>query len=274
MPVNLPTHHIETDGGTQPRERLDADTVDRYTEALAAGNTFPPVTVFNDGQCFWLADGFHRLAAHRAAGLADILADVREGDQRAAILHAAGCNTTHGLPRSNADKRRAVETLLRDSEWQGWSDRRIARACAVSPTTVGTIRRLSVQFGQMHRTVEVERGGRSYQMKTGGIGKHGPDETLRDTPSDTLRSFCDQAAPPEREVCDFATLRRESGAESIVSGDFSYGEGNVRVGAAELRALWGRTHRTARLAFIDWLRQQEPEYLEEPSEVDASAGTS
>ncbi len=30
------------------------------------------------------------------------------------------------------DKKRAVETMLRDNEWQQWSDREIARICKVS----------------------------------------------------------------------------------------------------------------------------------------------
>ena len=36
---------------------------------------------------------------------------------------------------TNADKRRAVETLLNDAEWATWSDREIARQCGVHHTT-------------------------------------------------------------------------------------------------------------------------------------------
>ena len=42
--------------------------------------------------------------------------------------------------RTNADKRRAVETLLRDEEWARWSDREIARQCGVSPSSVSAYR--------------------------------------------------------------------------------------------------------------------------------------
>lgn len=47
----------------------------------------------------------------------------------------------HGLRRSNADKRRAMQMLLDDAEWVQWSDREVAKACAVSHTFVAEQRR-------------------------------------------------------------------------------------------------------------------------------------
>lgn len=46
-----------------------------------------------------------------------------------------------GLRRTNADKRKAVKTLLKDEEWSQWSDREIARQCAVSNDMVSRYRR-------------------------------------------------------------------------------------------------------------------------------------
>jgi hypothetical protein len=110
---------------------------------------FPPVVVFYDGADYWLADGFHRVAAMRAwadqhtpggARQATIAAEVRQGTRRDAILYACGTNATHGLQRTQSDKRRAVETLLRDPEWRQWSDREIGRRCAVDHKTVARVR--------------------------------------------------------------------------------------------------------------------------------------
>jgi hypothetical protein len=53
--------------------------------------------------------------------------------------------------RSNEDKRRAVQTLLSDPEWSGWSDREIVRRCGVAPSSVGALRPkpVTVQVGQL-----------------------------------------------------------------------------------------------------------------------------
>lgn len=45
-----------------------------------------------------------------------------------------------GLKRTNEDKRRAVLILLKDPEWQMWSDRRIACHAGVSNTFVAKLR--------------------------------------------------------------------------------------------------------------------------------------
>lgn len=132
---------IRIDGGTQNRARLNEEAVSEYENALTEGAKFPPVTVFFDGSDYWLADGFHRYHANKNIGALDIEAEVHNGTKRAAILHSVGVNAAHGLRRSNADKRKAVETLLNDEEWAKWSDRQIAAACAVSHSFVAAIRK-------------------------------------------------------------------------------------------------------------------------------------
>ena len=131
---------IRIDGGTQTREKLNQATVKEYIEAINAGATFPPVTLFFDGSAYWLADGFHRYFAAKKAGKKQIHEDITPGTQRDAVLHSLGANTAHGLPRSNKDKQRAVETLLNDPEWSNWSNREIAEKCAVSHSYVNTLR--------------------------------------------------------------------------------------------------------------------------------------
>ena len=131
---------IRIDGGTQTREKLNQATVKEYIEAINAGATFPPVTLFFDGSNYWLADGFHRYFATKKAGKKQIHEDITPGTQRDAVLHSLGANTAHGLPRSNKDKQRAVETLLNDPEWSNWSNREIAEKCVVSHSYVNTLR--------------------------------------------------------------------------------------------------------------------------------------
>jgi hypothetical protein len=131
---------IRTDGGTQPRASIDADTVASYVEAIQSGAEFPPVVVFYDGEDYWLADGFHRVRAANDAGQSRIKVEIEQGTQRDAVLYSVGANATHGMPRTNADKRRAVLVLLKDEEWTKKSDRWIAEQAAVSNHFVAKLR--------------------------------------------------------------------------------------------------------------------------------------
>jgi hypothetical protein len=57
------------------------------------------------------------LAVASAAGSGSPLRVVHEADQRDALLCDMTANCTHGLPRTRADKRKAVALLLADAEW-------------------------------------------------------------------------------------------------------------------------------------------------------------
>lgn len=137
LPIGIP----RTDGGTQMRAEIDNEVINEYRDKWVAGVKFPPVDVFHDGKVYWLADGFHRFYGAREAKLKEIPVRVRRGGLRDAILFATGANTTNGVRRTNADKRRAVETLLNDEEWCLWSDHKIAEAAGVGVDLVGTVRR-------------------------------------------------------------------------------------------------------------------------------------
>jgi uncharacterized ParB-like nuclease family protein len=132
----LNINSIIIDKGTQSRAAISEDTVTDYAEAMQAGDEFPPVITFFDGVEYYLADGFHRLHAVKRLGKTSIQADVRTGTLRDAILYSLGANRDHGLRRSNADKRKCVQTLLDDFEWGDLSVNEMARICAVSPQLV------------------------------------------------------------------------------------------------------------------------------------------
>jgi ParB-like nuclease domain len=154
---------------TQPRAKIAKALIYEYGEAMKGGAEFPPITVFHDGEHYWLADGFHRYVAAVELGLSAMAADVRQGSQRDAVLFSVGANAVHGLRRSNVDKVRAIKTLLDDPEWSGWSNREIARRCAVSEFMVRKLRSLlSASKSQM--TTTVRRGGSTYTMDTAGSG--------------------------------------------------------------------------------------------------------
>ena len=131
---------ITVDHGLQSRVATDPEIVKDYADSLIAGSVFPPITVFFDGRKYWLADGFHRLAAYRRVGRDSIPADLKEGEKRDAVLFSVGANAKMGLRPTQADKRKSIMMLLKDDEWFNWSDSSIAKWCGVSASMVGRIR--------------------------------------------------------------------------------------------------------------------------------------
>src|SRR5215470_4765297 len=129
------------DPGAQMRIEMRAETVNDYAEAMLNDADFPPVILYHDGTDYWLGDGYHRVAAARKIERETIKAEVREGTARDAILCGIGANATHGLQRTQADKRQAIERLVNDPEWARWSDRKIADAAKVDHKTVAKVRR-------------------------------------------------------------------------------------------------------------------------------------
>lgn len=170
--MKLQLSDIKIDGGTQPRAQLDFAVVTDYAEAMTSGVVFPPIIVFYDGETHWLADGFHRVNAAKQANRADIEADVRQGTRRDAVLFACSANADHGLRRTNEDKRRAVLTLLADTDWAKWSDREIARQCKVGHPLVASLRPASgISSRYEPDTRTVQRGDTVYTMHTDNIGQ-------------------------------------------------------------------------------------------------------
>jgi ParB-like nuclease domain len=135
---------------TQVRVRLDPAVMDDYAEAMTEGATFPPVVLFSEGDLYWIGDGYHRIAAARKVGFTTITAEVGEGGQRETLLYACSANASHGLRRTNADKRKAVETMLQDEEWGQWSNYQIAKHCGVGEFLVRSLRPSRRNWGKIY----------------------------------------------------------------------------------------------------------------------------
>jgi protein gp37 len=132
---------ITADTDLQPRVELSSEIISEYSEDMKAGVEFPPIIVFRNGEGpAYLADGFHRFFGAKKAGLQGIPAEIRKGGKREALLYSVGANATHGMRRTNADKRRAVMRLLSDPEWKKWSDRKVAEQCGVDHGMVASSR--------------------------------------------------------------------------------------------------------------------------------------
>lgn len=163
--------NVRRDGGTQARTGNSEETVALYAEAMRElrwqWTEENAVVIFHDPEDqYWLADGFHRVEAALRAGWPTIRARVNSGTRRDAILYATGANAQHGLRRSRADVRRAIETLLRDEEWVQWSDRAISRKVRCDDKTVASVRAELTASAEIPQIDErtVSRNGSTYQQ--------------------------------------------------------------------------------------------------------------
>lgn len=121
----------------QTRAVTNSNYIDELAERMAAGDTFPDITIFTDGKESWLADGIHRLDAAIKAKK-KIGVHERKGTLADAIEFACGANDSHGLRLTNADKRRKVQLAL--SHFPDRSSRLISEMCGVSNHLVDEIR--------------------------------------------------------------------------------------------------------------------------------------
>lgn len=140
---SIPLDLIKLTAETQSRASIRDDVIQEYREVWEAdpdGNPFPPVVVYFDGTEYWMADGFHRGISAKLAGKHEIDVQVEEGGPRDAVLYGMAANVQHGIRRTNADKRRAVEILFADKAFATKAVRWLAQAACVSTTFVSNVR--------------------------------------------------------------------------------------------------------------------------------------
>lgn len=221
---NIPISEIIADPKAQPRVEMSQDLIREYADILTASAEppFPEIKVYQDKalNCFWLADGFHRLEAYKRAGLSEIQAQVELGTLRDAILYSIGANETHGLRRTSADKRKAVKTLLDDPEWATWSSREISKKAKVSHTFVENLRSLVATLPD--RIQESAKSEKSFVA------------TLPDTKRKALRNG-KQIEIQSRKTENPNRVRKSflDAVETILEGL----EGNSKLSADERKAL-------------------------------------
>ena len=125
-------------------------------------DAWPSILVDGEGR---VIDGWHRIEAARGHSLEELTVEVRAVESEGEFLEAAALANRHGLPLRASERRMAAESLLILSP--GWSDRRIAMAVGVSPTSIGTWRSSQgVQNGHLARNGELRigRDGKRYPL--------------------------------------------------------------------------------------------------------------
>lgn len=96
------------------RPREGTDVVLDYADAYRCGLITEPLDVFREKgtERYIVADGENRLLALRAAKIKEVDVRLHEGDEVAALDFAIGCNQSHGLRRTKADKYHAFVRIM------------------------------------------------------------------------------------------------------------------------------------------------------------------
>lgn len=155
--ARVPIASIVVDAGTQIRAAISEDVVAVYAERMAAGDEFPAVCLFHDGNHYYLADGFHRCLAAQRNGLMDVPADVRVGTKTDALWFALGANRVNGHQLTTADKKHAIVLALQT--WPERSGRQLAEQIGCNHEYVTRIK--NQVLPSQHLTV-TGKDGKSY----------------------------------------------------------------------------------------------------------------
>lgn len=135
---------------------LNPEWVDTFVNILQSDGELEPIVVYRVDDKYYVADGFHRLAASIQASVHDIRAYVHQGTFEDAKDHAESANLEHGLYLTNQDKKNILyRRLEREHEWIQLSNRKLASILGVAPPTIGewltefsTVRNLTVDRSQ------------------------------------------------------------------------------------------------------------------------------
>lgn len=130
----LPIDQVKWDPSIYPRQKWTTSTIERYVEALEAGDEFPAI-ILEEGTNR-LLDGKHRLEAHKKAERTEVLVTwhtIPEG--MSAKRYAAKLSARHGDRMSNADlKQLAIEECEADPK--GFDVKAFVKEMGVGESTV------------------------------------------------------------------------------------------------------------------------------------------
>jgi hypothetical protein len=203
--ITLPIKSLRRDGGTQARASINADVVEEYAELMLEGIEFPPVRAHFDGTSYWLADGFHRVAAAERLKRETIWVRISHGTLADAQWDSYCANALHGLRRTPDDMRLIVARALHHERAQRLSNRELGRHLYVSERTIRRIReRLSAATAADTRIGT--RNGREYEIHTANIGK--PQRDASGAKNLEVRATIDR-----RLAADVLVMDREASPE-------------------------------------------------------------
>ncbi len=171
MTQKFPIREIVLNQRCQARVEPHPDIVDEYAAAYRSKAKMPPVDVFIVDGAPHLIDGWHRISGAIKAEATWITCEiVGTGTLEEAVWKALAANQTHGIRRTNEDKRRAVRLALESPIGNEQSARVLAEHVGVS---VDFVSRLRGEW-EAERRPQVSSDDTSKSRITGKDGKSYP----------------------------------------------------------------------------------------------------
>lgn len=230
----VPYGEIQLLDECQTRAAIDNKAIEEYRSIYKAkrADGLPPLRVVDTGEELILWDGFHRIAAAEGV-LKFVNVEPKRGTRADAIYLATGANTTHGVRRTDADKRKAVEMALGLERFASASSRAVAEHVGVSHSFVEKVRKDLEGPAPQERT---GMDGKTYRARTPepeipetdyepelGLGSVGVDSTSEETAEETIQRYADLQPPDthnyDRAIEMLESTRRALNATCKASGD-------------------------------------------------------
>jgi hypothetical protein len=192
---------IRLDERLQNRTAIDQEIVADWASLMRAGADFPLITVWWDGENYWLSDGFHRIAAAARAGRTEIRAEVRQGSFADAQWDSYGVNAAHGIRRTRSESEAVIRRALQHPNALKLTDVLISTHLHIPRATIQYWRKkLSCQSWQDAGVRTVTRNGTTYDLAVANLGKRGTRAKPRRNLREELADIRKQASEPAREL--------------------------------------------------------------------------
>lgn len=177
---NLRIVDVRADDRVKVRVRKSNERIDQLVALYEQGTQLPSLVVVQEGDIYWLADGFHRLAARKRLNYPFVSCDVYPGTLDTAAHLAATANRDgeeKSMQMEPADKKKAAQLLLR--HYPSWSNPRIAEKVGLTDKTVESLRE---------------------EVKGSGDARVSPSETPNVTPPEMREGKDGKTYPATRTV--------------------------------------------------------------------------
>ncbi|MFH8407094.1 ParB N-terminal domain-containing protein [Streptomyces sp. NPDC018019] len=163
--------------------RIAGEKAEHVDLLAVADGPLPPIVVHRE--TLRVIDGMHRVRAAQRRGQETIAVRFFDGADADAFVLAVESNSTHGLPLTKADRKRAAERII--ASHPAWSNRMIAAIVGVAPATVAKVRR-RMPGGTTPERRRVGQDGRSRPLD-GAEGRRLAGDLIAENPGLSLRQI-------------------------------------------------------------------------------------